>query len=153
MITVLIPLEQFLQKRSLTHQFHFLGIVTSYFYAVTFPTVHTAVWYPSPYRIYTGQNTGHPAHSDTLQQIQTCLICTWRFKDSETFILEVKYTRNLTLAVNQIMKASVLHKHTCGEAATYYFPLTASKGKERVRVGFGTRHFPPQENDGSQVQW
>lgn len=46
-----------------------------------------------------------------------CLTSTWSFKAPKTLILELKYTRHLTTAVNQLTKASELHKHTCGEAA------------------------------------
>ena len=44
-------------------------------------------------------------------------MCTWSFKASESLIQDLKYTRHLTTAVNQLMKASELHKHACGEAA------------------------------------
>lgn len=50
------------------------------------------------------------------------LTCTWSFKASKTRIVDLKYTRHLTTAVNQIMKASQLHKHTCREAAINSLP-------------------------------
>lgn len=40
-----------------------------------------------------------------LRRQKQCLTCTWSFKASKTLILDLKYTRHLTTAVNQIMEA------------------------------------------------
>lgn len=54
---------------------------------------------------------------ETCVKKQQCHTCTWSFKAFKTLIQDLKFTRRLTTAVNQIIEVSDLHKHSCGETS------------------------------------